>query len=159
MKKILYVIVALALTACATPQPEQEAVQPQPLEEVTKASETPAEEISPPLVQATQVEAATEPESPDLAPVSTAPTTHQRLTFEQCRNLEQHTRRQLDLLTDCEVLRLGLNHPQWDLQRLTIRLANGDRLARLARPGNDLETLAMERVKRIVHRHGGRHGI
>ena len=79
--------------------------------------------------------------------------------LEQGDECVQHAGRQLDSITQLTVRRGGFDHPQRELQGLPIGLAHGHRQVWPMRPGDDLETAAMERVERIVDRHRGRHGI
>ena len=82
--------------------------------------------------------------------------------LEQGDECVQHAGRQLDSLPQLTVRRGGFDHPQRELQGLPIGLAHGLMIAGQmwpTRPGDDLETAAMERVEWIVNRHRGRHGI
>jgi hypothetical protein len=79
--------------------------------------------------------------------------------LEQGDERAQGAPRQLDPLGEPKARRGGLGHPLWDLQGGVVGQEDGHRQARLARPRDDLEAAAVERMERIVDRHRGRHGI
>jgi hypothetical protein len=58
-----------------------------------------------------------------------------------------------------QLRRLRFEHPQRDLQRRAVEVTNGHGVVPLTRPRHDFEAVVMERVKWIMNRHGGRHGI
>ena len=72
---------------------------------------------------------------------------------------QECTERQFDLCGQVHNCSFGLQHPQRDLDRLAIGVLHRGCLGGLTRPGQHVETLVMERVKGVMHRHGGRRGI
>jgi hypothetical protein len=87
------------------------------------------------------------------------PHRHHRAHLHQIHQRQQSTGGKFRLLTENNACRLGLQHPQGDLQGLAIGMLYGYRTGCLAWPGDHVETTFMERMKRIMNRHCRRHGI
>jgi hypothetical protein len=80
------------------------------------------------------------------------------MRVDQCGQCEQRGQAQLDLVVQINSCHGGVEHPQRDLQHGAIRRANRHRQMGLARPGQHLERLPVQRMKRVVHRHRQRQG-
>jgi hypothetical protein len=53
----------------------------------------------------------------------------------------------------------GLGHPHWHLQRIASGVFHGVGAIGMARTGNNRQGLADVRMKGIMNRHAGRHGV
>ena len=84
---------------------------------------------------------------------------HLRAGMQLIHHGQEYTERQFDLRGQVHNRSFGLQHPQRDLDRLAIGVLHRGCLGGLTRLGQHVETLVMERVKGVMHRHGGRHGI
>jgi len=78
--------------------------------------------------------------------------------LEQCRQCEQCGQGQFDLVAQIDLRSGGFKHPQRDLERAAIRMADCHREMCLARPGNDLKRPELQRVERVMDRHSRRQG-
>ena len=81
-----------------------------------------------------------------------------RMRVEQCGQCEPCGQAQFDLLAQIDPCSAGFEHPQRDLQRGAIGMADCHRQMGLARPGQHLERLPPQRMEWVVNRHGRRQG-
>jgi len=84
---------------------------------------------------------------------------HHRAHEHHIHQRQQFTGGKFKLFTQSKARRIGLQHPQRDLQRLAVGMLHGRCIGGLAWPGDNIETALIERVERIMNRHRRRHGI
>ena len=76
------------------------------------------------------------------------------MRLEQCGQCKPCRQAQFDLFTQLDPCSGGLEHPQRDLQRGAIGMADRHRQVGLARPDQHLEGLPPQRMEWVVDRRG-----
>ena len=77
----------------------------------------------------------------------------QRIDFPQSRQGEEGS---VGELIGCGC---GLSHPHWHWQRKASGVFHGIGAIGMTRTGDNGQSLANVRMKRVINRHGGRHGV